>query len=103
MKKFIRLLKIKKNSYGSGGMSTKLEAAKICINSGCHMAIANGKPFNPLDKLIKTNNCTWFLIKVSSLDARKKWIVSSIGSKEKYSLIMEHGKALKNGKSLLMK
>ena len=33
----------KKNSYGSGGISTKLDAAKICINSGCHMFIGNGK------------------------------------------------------------
>ena len=27
----------KKNIYGSGGISTKLDAAKICMNSGCHM------------------------------------------------------------------
>ena len=70
----------KKSVYGSGGMVTKLDAAKICMNSGCYMAIANGKQINPLDKLLKTNICTWFLPKVSSLDARKKWIVSSIGS-----------------------
>ena len=82
-------------------MSTKLEAAKICINSGCHMAIANGKPSNPLDKLIKTNNCTWFLPKVSTLDARKKWIVSSIGSIGKIFIDDGATKAIENGKSLL--
>ena len=64
-------------------MSTKLEAAKICMNSGCYMAIANGNHSNPLSKLIKMNICTWFLPKVSSLDARKRWIVSSIGSNGK--------------------
>ncbi len=91
----------KKNSYGSGGMSTKLEAAKICMNSGCYMVIANGKYYNPLERLIKKNICTWFLPKVSSLDARKKWIVSSIGSSGK--IYIDHGasKALGNGKSLL--
>ena len=91
----------KKNSYGSGGMSTKLDAAKICMNSGCYMSIANGKHINPLDKLIKTNVCTWFLPKVSSLDARKKWIVSSIGSNGKIYIDNGAAKALKNGKSLL--
>ena len=91
----------KKNSYGSGGMSTKLDAAKICMNSGCYMSIANGKHTNPLDKLVKTNVCTWFLPKVSSLDARKKWIVSSIGSNGKIYIDNGAAKALKNGKSLL--
>ena len=32
----------KKNLYGSG-IITKLDAAKICINAGCHMFIGNGK------------------------------------------------------------
>ena len=91
----------KKNSYGSGGMSTKLEAAKICMNSGCYMTIANGKNINPLDKLVKKNICTWFLPKVSSLDARKKWIVSSIGSNGKVYIDNGASKALDNGKSLL--
>ena len=91
----------KKNSYGSGGMGTKLDAAKICMNSGCHMAIANGKHINPLDILVKKNICTWFLPKVSSLDARKKWIVSSIGSNGKIYIDNGASKALRNGKSLL--
>ena len=37
------LIQKTKNSYGSGGIITKLDAAKICMNSGCHMFIANGK------------------------------------------------------------
>ena len=39
--------------------------------------------------------------KVSSLDARKKWIVSSIGSNGKIYIDNGAAKALKNGKSLL--
>ena len=91
----------KKTAYGSGGMSTKLEAAKICMSAGCHMAIANGKHFNPLERLIKKNQCTWFIPKVSSLDARKKWIASSIGSNGKIFIDTGAHKALENGKSLL--
>ena len=41
------------NNYGSGGMITKLEAANICMNSGCHMFIANGNKNNPIDQMIK--------------------------------------------------
>ncbi len=91
----------KKNIYGSGGMKTKLEAAKICMNSGCYMAIANGSHTNPISKLMKNNICTWFLPKVSRLHAREKWIVSSIGSNGKIYIDDGAVKALGNGKSLL--
>ena len=91
----------KKNIYGSGGMETKLQAAKICMNSGCYMAIANGNHQNPISKLIKDNICTWFLPKVSTLHAREKWIVSSIGNNGKIYIDDGAFKALKNGKSLL--
>ncbi len=47
------LIDNKKNSYGSGGIRTKLDAAKICINAGCHMFIANGKKDNPINEMIK--------------------------------------------------
>ena len=91
----------KKNNYGSGGMETKLQAAKICMNSGCFMAIANGNYNNPLTKLTKDNICTWFIPKVSRLHAREKWIVSSIGTNGKIYIDDGAAKALKNGKSLL--
>ena len=90
-----------KNFYGSGGMKTKIEAAKICQFSGCYMVIANGNHVNPIKKLIKNNNCTWFLPKVSKLDARKRWIIGSVAPKGE--IIIDHGatKAIRNGKSLL--
>ena len=99
--KIYSFVKNKKNYYVSGGMKTKLEAAKICMNAGCHMAIANGKHINPLSKLLKENICTWFLPKVSTLDARKKWIISSIGSNGKIYIDNGALRALRNGKSLL--
>ena len=89
------------NEFGSGGMNTKIEAAKICQLSGCNMIIANGLYSNPIDKIIKKNNCTLFISKTSKLDARKKWILSSVSPKGE--LIIDDGakKALTNGKSLL--
>ena len=87
--------------HGTGGMITKIEAAKICQNSGCNMVIANGLMNRPILNIDKTNKGTWFLPKVSKLHARKKWIISSISPKG--DLIIDDGavQALKKGKSLL--
>ncbi len=92
----------KKNSkYGSGGMLTKLDAAKICMNSGCYMYIANGQRMNPLQNLIENKVYTCFYPKISKLDARKKWIVSSISSFAKIFIDDGACKALSDRKSLL--
>ena len=89
------------NYYGSGGMKTKIEAAKICQLAGCYMAIANGNYINPIKKIIENKKCTWFLPKISKLDARKQWIIGSIAPKGE--IIIDQGavKAINNGKSLL--
>ena len=102
LKKDLKKINIKGiNEYGSGGMPTKIEAAKICQLAGCNMVIANGLYSNPISKIIEKNNCTWFIPKVSKLDARKKWIISSIAPKG--AIIIDDGakKALRSGKSLL--
>jgi len=82
-------------------MKTKIDAAKVCQLSGCIMVIANGLSLRPIRKILEKNNCTWFLTKVSKLDARKKWIISSISPKGE--VIIDDGAigALKRGKSLL--
>ena len=82
-------------------MKTKIDAAKICQLSGCFMVISNGLSDRPIKKIINQNKCTWFLPKISKLDARKKWILSSISPKG--DLVIDDGaiSALKKGKSLL--
>ena len=87
--------------FGSGGMNTKIEAAKICNLSGCNMIIANGLYLNPINEIERNDNCTWFIPKTSKLHARKKWIISSVSPRGE--LIIDDGakKALLNGKSLL--
>ena len=89
------------SEHGTGGMKTKIDAAKVCQLSGCTMAIANGLSIRPIKKILDMNICTWFLPKISKLDARKKWIISSISPKGE--LIIDDGAitALKKGKSLL--
>jgi len=89
------------NLYGSGGMKTKIDAAKICQLSGCYMIIANGNHKNPIKKIIEKKKCTWFLPKISKLDARKQWIIGSIAPKGEVVIDQGAVKALGNGKSLL--
>ena len=100
-KKIFSLVEKTVNSYGSGGMFTKLEAAKICMNAGCNMLIANGKKFNPIQQIITKKMYTWFKPKISNLDARKKWRISSLSSSAKIYIDQGASKALKSGKSLL--
>ena len=87
--------------HGTGGMKTKIDAAKICQLSGCKMAIANGLSLRPIKKIINDNNCTWFLPKISKLDARKKWIISSVSPRGELMIDDGAKQALTNGKSLL--
>ena len=95
------LINNKKNNYGSGGISTKLDAAKICMNSGCHMFLANGKKENPIKNMIKNKTYTHFTPKISSLDAKKKWIIGSLNSTGVIFIDQGASRALANGKSLL--
>ena len=87
--------------FGKGGMNTKIEAAKICNLAGCNMIIANGLHLNPIYQIEKKNNCTLFVSKIPKLQARKKWIISSISPKGELMIDEGAKKALLNGKSLL--
>ena len=89
------------NLYGSGGMKTKIDAAKICQLSGCYMVIANGNNRNPIKKILKNKKCTWFLPRISKLDARKQWIIGSVAPKGEVIIDEGAAKAINNGKSLL--
>ena len=71
------------------------------MNSGTHMFIANGKKNNPISNMIKNDKFTHFFPKVSSLDAKKKWIVGSLSSNGTIKVDYGASNALRNGKSLL--
>ena len=87
--KIMSLIENKKNKFGSGGIVTKLDAAKICMNSGSHMFIANGKVINPIFNMIKNKRYTHFLPKISTLDARKNGSSVLLITMELYILIVE--------------
>ena len=87
--------------YSSGGMVTKLSAARIALNAGCRMVIADGRRPNPLRAILEGAPCTWFLSAVEPKTARKRWIAGAL--KPAGRLIIDDGanRALRQGKSLL--
>ncbi len=89
------------SDHGSGGMVTKIMAAKISLQAGCRMAIAPGKPMRPLRVLNDNGRCTWFLPAAEPRAARKQWIGG--GLQPAGVLTVDEGAvaALQNGKSLL--
>ena len=87
--------------YGSGGMITKLAAAKICLMSGCAMVITKGATEYPLQQLQNGARASWFIPTLTPANARKQWIAGSL--KPTGVLILDDGalNALKSGNSLL--
>ncbi|MCE2923595.1 MAG: glutamate 5-kinase, partial [Roseomonas sp.] len=64
--------------YSSGGMRTKLIAARIATGAGTAMAIALGQRDHPLRALEEGARCTWFLPLPEGRSARKRWIAGSL-------------------------
>ena len=90
----------KSSLLGSGGMKTKIWAAKICMSSGCSMIVANGKNSNPLEKITK-NNSSWFIASKTPKSARKQWIINHLNTTGEIVIDAGAVKALKKNKSLL--
>jgi glutamate 5-kinase len=86
---------------GSGGMKTKLLAARIAVAAGCHMCIAAGALSHPLRKIEEGAECTWFHPVATPAAARKQWIAGTL--RPSGALIIDEGalRALLDGKSLL--
>jgi len=64
--------------YSSGGMVTKLAAARIALGAGCRMVIAEGKRANPLAAVAEGARCTWFVPASGPRAARKRWIAGTV-------------------------
>jgi glutamate 5-kinase len=70
-----QLAKSSKSELSTGGMATKIQAAKRCVSSGIAMIIANGKNPDILNEIFAgTSRGTWFLPASRGLTVRKKWI-----------------------------
>jgi glutamate 5-kinase len=89
--------------YSSGGMVTKLVAARIAMGAGCHMIIAQGRPRSrgPLAAIEAGARASLFLPRAEPRSARKAWIAGAINPAG--AIIVDDGaaRALRQGRSLL--
>jgi glutamate 5-kinase len=89
------------SDMGSGGMQTKLAAAKIAMAAGCHLCISMGSVAHPLQRIEDGARCTWFVPSSTPLATRKQWIAGTL--KPAGAIAVDDGavRALMGGKSLL--
>jgi glutamate 5-kinase len=87
--------------HGSGGMRTKLEAARIATGAGCRMVITSGHVAHPIQALLDGRRATWFLSTATPQAARKQWIAGSLKAKGRIVVDDGAGRALAAGRSLL--
>lgn len=89
------------SDVGSGGMATKIAAAKIALSAGAHLCIAAGAHKNPVRRIEDGARCTWFVPQGNPVTARKQWIAGTL--KPGGALVVDEGawRALRTGKSLL--
>jgi glutamate 5-kinase len=89
------------SDVGSGGMATKVLAAKIAVAAGCHMCVAAGREQHPLRRIESGSRCTWFVADGSPVTARKQWIVGMLKPSGELRVDDGAARALRQGKSLL--
>ena len=98
-----RLGTIRADSLGTGGMTTKIEAAKLATASGVHVVIADGRETDAISRLASGESIgTHFLPTTSKLESRKRWMLSGLCTRGK--LVIDTGAALalrKQNRSLL--
>jgi glutamate 5-kinase len=89
------------SAVGSGGMATKIAAARIATAAGCAMAIAEGAPLHPVRRIEEGADCSWFLATSNPENARKQWIAGALRPNGAVTIDAGAAQALRSGKSLL--
>ena len=86
---------------GTGGMVSKLAAARIATRAGCSVIIAPGSLTRPLARLAEGGPCTRFLARDSPRRARKEWIAGALAAMGVLRIDGGAARALRRGSSLL--
>jgi len=89
------------SSYGTGGMKTKIDAARLATAMGTNVAITSGKVARPMAALQNGARATWFRAGQSPQIARKQWILGGLHAAGKVTIDDGAVKALADGRSLL--
>ena len=85
---------------GTGGMKTKIEAAKIAANAGCRMVLANGRLKNVLGRIVAGEEIGTVFMPKRKLSNRSRWILNNAAAGV---INIDEGamRAVRNRKSLL--
>ncbi len=90
-----------RSDIGSGGMATKVQAARIATHAGCSTIIASGQIDHPLVALAGGARCTVFRAEGTPAAARKQWLAGVLEVQGELGVDAGAAGALQNGKSLL--
>lgn len=89
------------SAVGSGGMRTKLQAAKIATHAGCATVVASGRGSQPLADLFAGGRCTVFMPEGTPAAARKQWLAGMLDVGGQLHVDAGAEQALAKGSSLL--
>ena len=90
-----------RSDIGSGGMATKVQAARIATHAGCSTIIASGAVDHPLQMLSDGGRCTVFRAEGTPATARKQWLAGVLEVRGEFRIDHGAAKALHSGNSLL--
>ncbi len=88
------------STFSTGGMKTKLKAARIAADAGCRMVLAHGRAPDILRKILSGEDVGTLFTANSKLSNRTRWILHSV---PKGKIVVDRGamSALRKRKSLL--
>lgn len=86
--------------FGTGGMKSKLESAKIAANAGCRLVLADGRARNVIPRIMAGKDIGTVFMTKRKLSNRARWILNSQAAG---TIQIDDGamKAVRNHKSLL--
>ncbi len=88
------------SGLGTGGMKTKIEAAKIAADAGCRMVLGNGRLKNIVGRIMAGDEIGTVFMPRRKLSNRSRWILNNAAAG---TIHIDEGamRAVKNRKSLL--
>ncbi|MDA0705597.1 MAG: glutamate 5-kinase [Proteobacteria bacterium] len=90
-----------RSDVGSGGMATKVQAARIATHAGCSTIVTSGAIDRPLSALAAGARCTIFRAEGTPASARKQWLAGALEVRGELHLDAGATRALRAGGSLL--
>jgi len=88
---------------GTGGMVTKVEAAKLATSSGVAVIIADGRQQGVIHRLVEGESLgTFFVPATTKMESRKRWMLCGLASRGKVIIDRGAAAALKKGNGSLL-